>query len=98
MKHYCGGSASAQPLGAAAKTIQSVPSGFEQQAIHEARVVHAEAIEFMRQGEHHMEIRNRKELFLLLDSPHLLERLARLFYALEQRIRRNADSGFAVLA
>ena len=72
MKHYCGGSARAQPLWAVAKAIQGMPARFEQQAVHETGVVHTQAIKFMRQGEYDMKIRNRQELLLLLYGPHLL--------------------------
>ena len=71
VKYHCGGGACPQPLWAAAKAVQGMPSGFEQQAIHETGVVHAQAIKLMRQGEYHMEIGNRQELLLLLYGPHL---------------------------
>ena len=72
VQHHRGGRFRPHPLPVQCKRIDGVPRRAEELAVHKTGGVHAQHVHFVREGEHHVEVRDGQQHFFLLHQPHFL--------------------------
>ena len=75
------------------KSVQGIPRSFKQRIVHLFRMLDCQRVEFMRKGEHNMEVGNRKEF--LLPGPNPLFPVGSLtFWAMPVSATVPTEKGF----